>query len=267
MTGPIPVPYADGRAEPGWLAARRAADVRARAAARELVRRLERRLAPGPAHGIDIGAGTGANHTYLTGQLAVDTVWSVVDHDPDLLHHPAHAGAVHRLTAISELPGLLHSQGTPTFLTCSAVLDVLRDRDVAELSDVIVAHGIPALFSLSVTGEVVIRPEDPFDHHITEAFNAHQRRAGRLGPDAPHCLAARLPSAWLRETRTPWQLRAPADADLMRSYLTERADVAAAHDRTLAKTAPTWLERRLEHVESGRLTIEVDHVDQLVLPT
>lgn len=267
MTVPPPFPYADGRAEPAWLAARRRADLRARTAARDLVRRLEDRLAPGPAHGIDIGTGTGANHTYLTDELAIHTVWSVVDHDPDLLDHPAHAQAVHRLSAISELPDLLHRQQTSTFLTSSAVLDVLRECDVEALANVIAERRLPALFSLSVTGEVIIRPEDPIDHSITEAFNAHQRRDGRLGPDAPRRLAERLPAQWLLETRTPWELRATTDADLMRAYLSERADVASTHDPTLSKAAAAWLERRLEQLDEGLLTVEVGHVDQLVLPT
>lgn len=266
MTDPLP-PYADGRAEPGWLAARRRADVRARAAARELVRRLEQHLAPGPVHGLDIGTGTGANHTYLTSQFTVETTWSVLDHDPDLLAHPTHSGAVHRLTDLTELPEMLNRQNSPTFLTCSAVLDVLRDRDIEALTRVIADRRLPALFSLSVTGDVVIQPKDPLDDCITAAFNAHQRRDGRLGPDAPRSLAARLPAAWLLKAATPWQLHANADGELLSAYLTERADVAIDQDRNLAAAAANWLERRLGQLEEGHLTVEVGHVDQLVVPT
>lgn len=267
MTPSLPFPDADSRAEPAWLAARRRADVRARAGAMALVHRLERRLAPGPAHGIDIGAGTGANCAYLTQRIAVHTCWSVLDHDQDLLNHPAHADALHRLSGIAELPELLDRQGSGrNFLTCSAVLDVLRDCDVEALTHVITSRRMPALFSLSVTGDVAIHPEDPLDHRITDAFNAHQRRAGRLGPDAVGCVGGLLPAGWLQQAETPWQLQALTDADVLRRYLTERAEVAIAQDPDLAEAATEWLERRLSHLVAGQLTVEVGHVDQLILP-
>jgi hypothetical protein len=259
--------FPDHRAEPSWLAARREADVQARGQATTLVRRLEQRLAPGPAHGIDVGTGTGANHTFLTGLLSVDTHWSVLDHDPDLLDHPMHAGAVRKLTGIAEIPGHLGEHDHHrAFLTCSAVLDVLRHRDLEALVDVILSRGVPALFSLSVTGDVVLLPEDPLDHRITAAFNAHQRRDGRLGPDAAHYVAGRLPTGWLQQVQTPWRLRAVSHADLLRRYLTERAQSAIEQDPDLTEPTARWLELRLQQIEEGHLTVEVGHVDQLVLP-
>ena len=55
-------------------------------------------------------------------------------------------------------------------------------------------HGTPALFTLSVVGEVTLDPADPLDAEIAAAFNAHQRRSvgGRrlLGPDAAGAAAA-----------------------------------------------------------------------------
>ena len=255
------------RAEPSWLAARREADVRARESAIVLVRRLQQHLGSGPADGIDIGTGTGANHRYLTGLFTADPCWSVVDHDPGMLNHSAHARAVAKLTSLTDLPKMLDRNGhRGTFLTCSAVLDVLREREIAALTRVIVERRLPALFSLSVTGEVTIHPEHPLDHDISAAFNAHQRRDGRLGPDAGRCLAEGLPAGWLHQVRTPWRLNAAADADLIRRYLTERAQVAVEQDRRLTAPATGWLKLRLEQLGEGHLRVEVGHVDQLVLP-
>ena len=89
---------------------------------------------------------------------------------------------MHRLTTIAELPDLLDQRNDRNFLTCSAVLDVLRDRDIDALAQVIEERRLPALFSLSVTGAVLIHPEDPLDQRITDAFNAHQRTDKGFGP-------------------------------------------------------------------------------------
>lgn len=259
-------PEADDRTDASWLAARRRADIQAREYAVPLLRALEEHLAPGPAHGVDIGTGTGANHTYLTERLTLEIRWTVLDHDPDHLAHPAHADAARVLAGIAELPRL-NEDTAARFLTCSAVLDVLRDRDIEALAAVIIDRRLPALFSLSVTGDVAVSPADPLDDHLTHAFNAHQRRDGRLGPDAPRRLAELLPSPWLREARTPWRLRAPADAALLRRYLSERVDAAVDQDPGLGASAARWLERRLRQVEDGLLAVEVGHVDQLVIPS
>ena len=44
--------------------------------------------------------------------------------------------------------------------------------------------GLPLLFALTVIGRVTLSPAEPLDARIGAAFNAHQRRGGRLGPDA-----------------------------------------------------------------------------------
>lgn len=257
----------EDRTASSWLAARTAADHRARAAAGPLLDALAERLAPGPAHGIDLGSGTGANHRYLSERLGVPVQWTVLDHDSDHLAHTAHADATKVLAGVAELEEVLHrGPANGQFLTCSAVLDVLRERDVAVLAELITRHKLPALFSLSVTGVVELAPADPLDARITEAFNAHQRRDDRLGPGAPAYLAERLPAGWLRQVETPWLLRARDDAALLRRYLAERTEAAIEQDRGLSDAAAQWLQRRTAHLESGQLEVLVGHVDQLVLP-
>lgn len=233
----------ENRAEPGWLALRADADTRAREAALPLVHRLGEWLRDrqgkgagdpvgGHAHGIDIGTGTGANHAYLSARFGHPIRWTVLDHDPDLLAHPRHADATGLLAEIADLPRLL-----------------------------------PALLSLSVTGAVELFPRDDRDDRITEAFNAHQRRGGRPGPDAPVLLAERLPAGWLTEVPTAWRLTASRDPGLLDRYLRERAEVAIDSDPDLTGAAMDWLGRRLADLALGHLRGEVGHVDQLVLPT
>ena len=72
--------------------------------------------------------------------------------------------------------------------------------------------GRPMLLALTVVGRVALTPADPLDARIAAAFNAHQRRGGRLGPDAvaaavdaaprtaPRSSSGRAPGASARPT-------------------------------------------------------------------
>lgn len=267
MSAPGSGPPTEGRAEPDWLALRRAADLRAREAALPLITALADRLGTGPVQALDLGTGTGSNHLYLSEQLAREICWTVVDHDPDLLADPVHGDAVRVQAGIAELPALLEeTTEPPDLLTCAALLDVLPEADLRLLAGVIADRAIPCLFSLSVTGQVLIDPTDPFDEAIEAGFNAHQRRGGRAGARAPQILADALPAGWLQEVATPWRLSAEADADLIARYLRERLDAAVEHDLSLEEPGARWLHRRREQLSAGDLRVQVDHVDQLVLP-
>jgi hypothetical protein len=110
------------------------------------------------------------------------------------------------------------------------------------------------LVALTVTGRVTLSPEDPLDAPIGAAFNDHQRRGGRLGPDA----VERFPAALVRPS--PWRLDA-AHADLIAEWL--RGWVAAACEQDPAIEAGDYLDRRLA---DPQLEVTVDHADLLVLP-
>ena len=76
------------------------------------------------------------------------------------------------------------------------------------------APGVPMLLALTVVGRVALTPAEPLDARIGAAFNAHQRRDGRLGPDAvaaaverargraPRSSSGRAPGASMRPTPT-----------------------------------------------------------------
>src|SRR6185312_14325698 len=107
-----------------------------------------------------------------------------------------------------------------TVVTASALLDMLTAAQVERLSTVCAATGATLLLTTTVTGVVALSPVDDLDGALCGAFNEHQRRAGRLGPDAADAAAAALTSAGYRVTtrRAPWRL-GPADADLIRAWL------------------------------------------------
>lgn len=276
---------ADGpsRAAPDWLALRRDADTEARdAGAAPLLARLVDHLRgqqAGPVRVVDVGAGTGANHAYLSPRLPVDQRWVVVDHDADLLAHAGHGDALRVGAGVGDLVGVLEDLAAdedgrlPLLVTCAALLDVLTVDELGCLADAVERSAAPALLSLSVTGEVCWSPDDPADGLVAGLFDAHQRRGGRPGPGAVDDLVGDLRSRGFEvlTSPTPWRLdhRRP---QLLARWLDERVEAAAAqlaaedgggvHRRQLTG----WHARRREQQRSGDLVALVGHVDVLVLP-
>ncbi|GMA38341.1 class I SAM-dependent methyltransferase [Mobilicoccus caccae] len=258
-----------------WLTLRRPADEAAREGTQRLGSRLWRALQerpearPGrPVHVIDLGAGTGANQAWLAQRLPFPTRWTLLDHDPDLLHHPETAAQGNRVHGgIEDLPDLLTDADGTTVLTCSALLDLLTPAQLDDLARVIVDRSVPALFSLTVDGTVTLAPADEDDETIGAAFEAHQQREDIAGSTAAAHLAGRLREAGAEvvEAATPWRLTT-SDADLIERYLTDRVAAAVEQEPTLAERGRRWLERRLDQCREGRLAVVVGHVDLLVLP-
>lgn len=258
-----------------WLTLRRPADEAAREGTQRLLTRLSRylRAQGGTAQGtsvhvIDLGAGTGANQAWLAQRLPFPTHWTLLDHDRDLLHHPVHTtNGVRVHGGLTEVPTLLDADPAPSILTCSALLDLLTPGELDDLADLLTSRSLPALFSLTVTGEVTLVPADEDDARIATAFDAHQSREDLTGPRAAAYFAARLreTGAEVVEAATPWRLTA-AQGDLMTRYLTDRVDAAIEQDPSLEITARRWLDRRLQQLDRQDLAVVVGHVDLLVLP-
>lgn len=268
-----------------WLARREPADAAARST--DLADRLARR--PGAVvH--DLGSGTGSMRRWLSPRLPTPQHWTLHDQDPALLTlamadvAPAGTGALGtagggpaggrragggpaggggtvatRIGDVTRLgPGDL--AGTD-LVTVSALLDLFT---AAELERVVAAcAGVPALLTLSVTGRVRLTPTDPLDAELEAAFNDHQRRGGRLGPDAPTAAAAafRRQGATVEVRPSPWRL-GPEQADLAAAWF--RGWVAAACEQHPDLTTPAipYAARRLVDGFSA----EIDHADLLAVP-
>lgn len=273
----LPVP-ADERADAGWLQLRRGADTRTRDEAAEqvlapLLRHLAPRCPPGSVlQVVDVGAGTGANRAYLAPRLPVEQSWVVVDHDADLLDHVDHGSARRVLAGVGEVSAVLADLPPgPRLLTCAALLDVLTLDDLARLTEAVHRSGVPALLALSVTGQVRWSPADEEDDLLGQAFDAHQRRGGRAGPDAPAVLQAALTARGVPviTAATPWRLDASAPA-LLGRWLDERVEAALAalaeDDADARQALLAWHGRRRAQLASAGLAAQVEHVDLLVLP-
>jgi hypothetical protein len=152
-----------------------------------------------------------------------------------------------------------------SLVTASALLDLLT---ADALTRVLAAcAGRPMLLALTVLGRVILTPEEPLDALIGAAFNAHQRRGGRLGPDAVAAAVDELrgTGAEVIVRPSPWRLDA-AHAGLAAEWLGGWVAAACEQDAALAAEAVAYRDRRLAQAEAGELDVVVDHADLLVLP-
>ena len=122
----------------------------------------------------------------------------------------------------------------------------------------------PALFTLSVTGEVTLSPPRGEDGAIADAFNEHQRRTvdGRrlLGPDAPGVAKAAFERAGATViTRpSPWRL-GPERAALTAEWLRGWAGAAAEQCPDLG------LDRYVSERVANPPAATIGHVDLLAI--
>jgi trans-aconitate methyltransferase len=246
---------------PDWLILREPADAAARST--ELAERVARRLPAGRLVIHDLGGGSGAMGRWLAPRLPRPQHWVVHDRDADLLElavaqAPAAVTVEARRSDISRLTP--DDLAGASLVVASALLDILTAEELARMLGACTGH--PMLLALTVVGRVVLTPADPLDARIAAAFNAHQRRAGLLGPDA---VAAALDAlrGELVVRPSPWRLDA-AHADLIAEWLD--GWLAAACEQDPALDAAAYRERRRAQLAAGKLTVTVDHADLLVLP-
>ncbi|WP_153537974.1 class I SAM-dependent methyltransferase [Streptomyces sp. RB17] len=267
------------RYAPEWLRLREPADAAARA--QGLLHPLRIRLANLPGHSgafavHDLGCGTGSMGRWLAPRLDGPQHWVLHDRDPYLLHFAAvgsprsaadgstvtvetRRGDVARLT-----PDALAGA---SLVTASALLDVLTRDEVGTLVDACAGAGCPALLTLSVAGRVDLTPADPLDAEIAEAFNAHQRRGGLLGPDAVTvaCEAFAARGAAVRVHPSPWRL-GPEESALTEQWLRGWVGAAVEQRPELRDRAERYLRDRLDACAAGELRVVVHHSDLLALP-
>ncbi|AIS01512.1 trans-aconitate methyltransferase [Streptomyces glaucescens] len=266
------------RYAPQWLELRESADAAARAA--ELVDPLRIRLANLPRRGgglvvHDLGCGTGSMGRWLAPRLDGAQHWVLHDRDPYLLHFaavasPRAAADGSRVTVETRRGDI--ARLTPdalagaSLVTASALLDVLTGAEVEALAAACAGAGCPALLTLSVAGRVELTPHDPLDAEITEAFNAHQRRSGLLGPDAvtAACAAFAARGATVRVRPSPWRL-GPGDPELTAQWLRGWVGAAVEQRPGLAARAGKYLAARLAACAAGELRVTVHHSDLLAL--
>jgi len=239
-----------------WLGLREPADAAARAS--DLVE-----LLPAPIRTIrDLGCGTGSLGRWLAPRLPAPQHWIMADRDPALLEHAAANMPFDGVTVTTELSDVTaltagDLDGTD-LVTCSALLDILTADGLEKLVQACAAGRTPALFTLSVTGEVSLDPADPADKTVQEAFNEHQRRDHKLGPDAPAAAKAAFEraGATVVTRESPWRL-GPNESVLTSEWLGGWVGAAAEQRPDLALDA--YLTARRQQVARA----SVGHIDLL----
>jgi hypothetical protein len=237
-----------------WLDLREPADAAARST--ELVERLVRHLPEGELVIHDLGGGSGAMGRWLAPRLPGPQHWVVHDRDEALLELAATSFETRRSDITRLAPGDLAGA---SLVTASALLDMLTADELAGMLRA--CSGLPTLIAMTVTGGVTLTPADPLDARLGAAFNAHQRRDGRLGPDAVAAAAEQLRGEVLFRP-SPWRL------DARTGLLTEWLGgwIAASCEQDPALDAEAYRERRLAQAAAGELAVTVDHADLLALP-
>jgi hypothetical protein len=210
----------------------------------------------------DLGGGSGAMGRWLAPRLPGPQHWVVHDRDPDLLEL-AVATPSDGVTVEARKSDVTRADlAGASLIVASALLDLLTREELLRMLRA--CRGRPLLFALTVVGSVTLRPAEPLDARIGEAFNAHQRRGGLLGPDAVAAAVAELgPEVLVRPS--PWRLGA-AHADLIAEWLDGWVAAACEHEPALAAQAGAYSQRRLAQAAAGELAVTVDHADLLVLP-
>ena len=255
------------RVSPEWLALREPADAAARAA--QLVEPVRRHLAgTSPVVVHDLGSGTGSMARWLAPLLPGPQHWVLYDRDPDLLARATVDGAtvetrerdITRLTP-ADLAGA-------SLVTASALLDMLTAEEIERVVAACAGAGCPTLLTISVIGRVELRPADPLDAELADAFNAHQRRTtgGRrlLGPDAVEATAGAFHRRGIgvRTAPSPWRL-GPDEAALTAEWFTGWVDAACEQRPDLAGRVAGYAARRRAQIGAGDLRVVVHHIDLL----
>jgi hypothetical protein len=243
-----------------WLELREPADAAARS--RDLVEELRRHLpAAGPLVIHDLGGGSGAMGRWLAPLLPHPQHWVIHDRDKDLLalavaDPPAGVTVEARRSDITRLAP--EDLDGASVVVASALLDMLTADELRRMLAACSGHRI--LIAMTVTGRVNFAPPEPLDVPLGVAFNAHQRRDGRLGPDAvPAALDALGGDVLVRPS--PWHLGAD-HAELMTAWFGGWVDAACEKEPDLASEAGPYRHRRLAQAHAAT----VEHADLLVLP-
>jgi hypothetical protein len=262
----------------GWLELREPEDARARS--RDLALAAAGLLPEGPVTIHDLGSGTGSMMRWLAPLLAGPQTWVLHDWNAQLTA-VAIAGARPRdrdgaPVAIRSRVGdlqLLDARDLTgaSLVTASALLDVLTADEAHAIVDACLATGSPALFSLSVTGDVDLEPWDARDIRFARAFNAHQRRdvggrrlLGRFGAPIVHGLFAR--AGWeVRKALTAWRLDG-GEPELLAEWFDGWVDAAQEHSPELIRECAGYRRSRRAQQQAGDLSAVVYHLDVLARP-
>jgi hypothetical protein len=261
-----------------WLALREPEDADARS--RDLALSAAALLPEGPIVIHDLGSGTGSMMRWLAPLLPGPQTWILHDWNAGLLEQAIDGvrprdrdnAAISVQSQTGNLAELRPAEiAGASLVTASALLDVLTSGETRAIVNACVGARVPALFSLSVSGDVRLSPRDELDGAFEHAFKAHQIREaasrqqlGRYGAPVARGLFAQ--AGWQeRQSTTVWRLdhRRPL---LLSEWFSGWVDAAVEQNPALRAEATRYRQLRASQIERGELAAEVSHVDLLAWP-
>ena len=214
---------------------------------------------------VDLGAGSGNNRRHLAPRLPVEQSWTLVDADPALLEVARRddpSVTVRGLDLAADLEEAI-PEGTD-LVTASALIDLVSAEWLERLMAQVDAVGAALLIVLTYDGRTAWEPSDPFDRHVLELVNRHQRTdkgfGPALGPDAGPALV-RLAGERVTQATSDWVI-APNDAPMQAALVEGWTSAAIEISPGEANEIDAWRDRSI----GRRARLTVGHVDQLVMP-
>ncbi len=284
-----------------WLALREPLDASSRAAGlatslREEAGRIQARHSR--LQIIDLGAGTGANLRYAAPLLAGAQDWLLVERDPLLLAAMAQqirawSHSTQSQFTVSDaqfavrgerfecqvqslaLDLAVQLESLPlrrgVLLTASALLDLVCEDWLRMLIGRAAAAGAAVWFTLTYDGRIDCDPLEADDREVRELVNQHQRGDKgfglALGPTASSSAAKILGECGYRVQCAPsdWCVgpdHAALQYALIEGWFEAACEIAPGRISMLR----AWRERRRVHIDGGRSTLRVGHVDMVGRP-
>lgn len=269
-----------------WLDLRESADVRARNG--EVANAVSARFAlRDELNVLDLGSGTGSNLRATAQLLPSRQIWTLVDHDPDLLDaarakltrwadkHITDGEALElgkggrkirvlfKSADLARETQMLVDQGAQ-LVTASAFFDLTSESYIRELSKAVVAAKASFYATLVYNGLQKWTPHRPADNQVTAAFQRHQMRDKGFGPAAGPLAASHLVDQFringylALSGESPWRLDR-ADRMLIQELVRGHAVAVTEAGGVDEKTLVTW-------VNVPRSAAFIGHTDVFAAP-
>ncbi|MGP0088902.1 MAG: SAM-dependent methyltransferase [Xanthobacteraceae bacterium] len=263
------------RVSTGWLERREPHDAKARNPT--VLQAVAAAFSDHPSLAIvDLGCGTGAMMRAVSPLLPRWQNWRLTDNDLSLLARVASAVSAagkNVATIPIDLARDLEMalDGPIDLVTASAFLDLTSAEWIERLAVEVAARGLPIYASLTDDGRATLDPPDPRDAKILEAVHRHQccdqGFGPALGPKAAAAAIARFQNVGydVIQGTSDWTL-GPQDGAMQTDIFAGWAAAARA-DTDLSEDIVDWLTRRRGHIDSGRSSIRLGHIDFFARPT
>ena len=226
---------------------------------------------------VDLACGLGSTLRAVSEKLPRRQSWRLVDNDLSLLARTAVLSRPPDLTVTPVPVDLARDleaalDGPVDLVTTSALLDLVSHDWLDRLVTEAAARHLPVYAALSYDGLATLDPVDELDAAVIDAVNQHQRGdkgfGPALGPEAAATAPSRFEAVGYRVTQgsSDWVF-APKDTEIQTEVLTGWAVAAREVGAPAIGDVIGWLARRRTHIEAGRSSMRVGHVDFFARPT